>query len=416
LRDLQERRGQLADKVRAISPRLASLQYAPALDLAGVRQVLDPGTLLLVYNIGPEASRLFVVRPPGAAEPSPLDVHTLPIGDLALREQVSALARLIERQGNDPRAADSGPYLAIARRLYDLLMAPAERSIEAADRVLVVADGALHSLPFAALVKNRPAADGRSWQYVVEWKPLHTVLSATVYAELKKARSTVVDEGSIVAFGDPRYDGIGDRDPASDVPEMLRRGATLTPLPATRVEVEAVARIFGERATTYLGADATEERAKSTRQARVLHFATHGLLDPRTPLDSALVLSLPTKRREGEDNGLLQAWEIFEQVRLDADLVTLSACRTALGTELAGEGLIGLTRAFHYAGARSVLSSLWRVDDQSTSSLMVSFYRHLKTGVPKDEALRRAQREAVGRADTAAPFHWAAFTLSGDWR
>ena len=96
--------------------------------------------------------------------------------------------------------------------------------------------------------------------------------------------------------------------------------------------------------------------------------------------------------------------------------MTLSACETALGAELAGEGLIGLTRAFHYAGARSVLASLWRVADGSTATLMNGVYGHLRAGVSKDEALRRAQREAIARPATAAPFHWAAFTLSGDWR
>ena len=197
---------------------------------------------------------------------------------------------------------------------------------------------------------------------------------------------------------------------------MLDRAQSLAPLPATRVEVASLSRLFEGSATTYLGADATESRAKAIKSARYLHFATHGLLDPRAPLNSALALSLPAQRRDGEENGLLQAWEIFEQVRLDTDLVTLSACETALGAELAGEGLIGLTRAFHYAGARSVLASLWRVADDSTADLMVRFYGHLKAGLSKDEALRRAQRDTIAQPRTSAPFHWAAFILSGDWR
>ena len=144
---------------------------------------------------------------------------------------------------------------------------------------------------------------------------------------------------------------------------MVRRGFNFTPLPATRREVEALSRGFGKQATVYLGAEATEGRAKSIAKTRYLHFATHGLLDARSPLDSALALTVPAERRAGEENGLLQAWEIFEQLRIDADLVTLSACETALGDDVAGEGLIGLTRAFHYAGARTVLASLWAVAD-----------------------------------------------------
>jgi CHAT domain-containing protein len=103
---------------------------------------------------------------------------------------------------------------------------------------------------------------------------------------------------------------------------------------------------------------------------RYIHFAVHGLLDDQFPLNSALVLTVPEKTIEGQDNGLLQAWEIFEQVRIDADLVTLSACNTGIGQELNGEGLIGLTRAFQYAGAHSILASLWAVDDMRTMQLM----------------------------------------------
>ena len=106
-------------------------------------------------------------------------------------------------------------------------------------------------------------------------------------------------------------------------------------------------------------------------------------------------------------------------MRLDADLVTLSACETGTGRALGGEGLVGLSRAFQFAGARSLLVSLWRVDDAATAALMRRFYTHLAGGAPKDEALRRAQRELMGGAEgaeAARPAHWAAFQLVGDWR
>ncbi len=127
---------------------------------------------------------------------------------------------------------------------------------------------------------------------------------------------------------------------------------------------------------------------------------------------------------EGRENGLLQAWEIFERVRLDADLVVLSACQTAFGPERHGEGLISLSRAFQVAGARSVLASRWNVDDRSTSELMIRFYRNLRDGLTKDEALRQAQLEFIrgpivvdGEArDFSSPYYWAAFQLIGDWQ
>ena len=132
-----------------------------------------------------------------------------------------------------------------------------------------------------------------------------------------------------------------------------------------------------------------------------------------------MALTIPESWREGEENGLLQAWEIFEEIRINADLVTLSACDTALGKEFAGEGILGLSRAFQYAGARSVLASLWGVGDQHTAELMKRFYRYLKAGRSKDEALRGAQLDLLRSAadPTAAhPFYWAAFQVIGDWR
>jgi CHAT domain-containing protein len=178
-----------------------------------------------------------------------------------------------------------------------------------------------------------------------------------------------------------------------------------------------------------LGDQATEEHAKAIgKGVRYLHFASHGLLDERFPLNSALALTIPERPAAGQANGLLQAWEIFEQMRIDADLVTLSACETALGKEMGGEGLVGLTRAFQYAGARSVLASIWSVGDDSTAELMTRFYGHLKAGKAKDEALRAAQIELIRQRrllkDTAHgtalavshPFHWAAFQLVGDWK
>ena len=204
--------------------------------------------------------------------------------------------------------------------------------------------------------------------------------------------------------------------------------------------MQAITALFGGASRAFIGVDATEERARAVSTERWIHFAAHVLVDERVPLDSAIALSTPEAVEFGRDNGFLQAWEIFESMRIDADLVTLSGCETALGQEMAGEGIVGLTRAFQYAGARSVVASLWTVADRSTAELMKRFYGHLKGGMPKDEALRAAQVElirAVGgpnanSAETrgvkglarseamppsfASPFHWGAFQLVGDWR
>ena len=386
LRDLRLRQEEIFDRIRRESPRSAALQDPEPLDLAGVRAALDPGTVLLEYAVGEERSWLFAVDSSG------LSVFPVALGAERLRKEVEGFRLLLKDAASDRAEIDDR-----GRRLYDLLVRPAERRVAAAQRILVSPDGPLHTLAFAALMKGD--------RYLVEWKPIHHVLSATVYAELAGSRRPRHDPGQmrLAAFGDPVY-----RAPEAAGPDAVRSGRLLVPLPFSGREVKAIAEIF-PGSEVYLGAEATEEKAKSLgTEARLVHFACHGLLDERFPLNSALALTA-----EGQENGLLQAWEIFESMRLDADLVTLSACDTALGREMGGEGLVGLTRAFQYAGARSVLASLWSIADVSTARFMKSFYGHLRGGKSKDEALRAAQ---LGQVREAHPFHWAAFQLTGDWR
>jgi len=403
---LRGERSDLAARISRASPRYAALRYPRPLDLPGVRRALDPGTVLLSYCVTEEETFLFVVTPEGAGA-EPLRVVRIPAGRKELGDEVSVFRSLLLRGRDAPVVEEA--LLAQGRKLYQLLVAPAAPAIEAAERVLISPDGPIHTLPFSALV--RPTAT-----YVAAWRPVHTVLSATLYEELRRGRRERRDAGPFVVFADPLYrpapPGAGD---SGKLPlARYRRG--LTPLPAARDEARALARLYGRDALVYTGALATEERAKRLpAAARALHFATHALLDVHSPLDSALALAVPG--REGGENGLLQAWEIFEQVRIDADLVTLSACETGLGKEAAGEGLIGLTRAFQYAGARSVLASLWAVSDRSTAELMERFYAGLRAGKPKDAALAEAQLGLLRSSGALAhPYHWAAFELTGDWR
>lgn len=432
LREVRETREQLAQRVRQLSPRLAALQYPEPLDLDATRASLDPGTLLLAYWVGPRRTTLFAVEPSSSGrQETGLTVFSLPVGEQRLRTLVRNFRQQIRTgspQPGAPRAvgrltggATSTESLAgEASALYELLLKPAARIIGRHARVVIVPDGPLHSLPFAAL---RISGNGERPRYFVEWKPLHVAVSATVYAEVRRDRRA--PEGSaatrtLVAFGDPSFSGVADSPGQSSRPAVrgLSSAFQLSPLPGTRREVEGIAKLFSGAATVYVGADATEARAKAVgTNASHVHFATHGLLDEKVPLNSALVLTLSDKQPAGEDNGLLQVWEVFEHVRLDADLVTLSACETGLGQELGGEGLVGLTRAFQYAGARSVLATLWSVADRSTSELMSRFYGYLAKGYSKDDALRAAQVDLIRAGGAAShPFHWAAFQLFGAWR
>lgn len=409
LRDLRLEQAKNEERIRTSNPHLGSLESPAPLDPSAARSVLDPGTALLTYSVGESRSYLFVLTANGVPGPG-LTLYSLAIGKEGLRREVETFRNLLGRPHTDLSALKER-----GRHLYDLLVRPAEPVLAKADRWLILPDGPLHSLPFAALA----AGD----HYLAESKPIHIAASAAVYQEIKAARSTPHLEATmeLLAVGDPRYPAQReDQTEAATDPQVqtaIRRGLRLKPLPATRGEVEAIAQQF-PGARTLLGRDATEEALKSLApQARRLHLACHGLLDERFPLNSALAFSIPEQPREGRDNGLLQAWEIFESLRLDADLVTLSACDSGLGEEMGGEGMVGLVRAFQFAGARSVVASLWSISDVSTSRFMKRFYRYLRDGKTKDEALRAAQIDQIrGKSGSSHPFHWAAFELFGDWR
>jgi CHAT domain-containing protein len=395
LREIERRKRELLTEEDSAKPR-----YPTPLDLSGVAESLDAGTLLLSYATTAEQTLLFAVVG-GAKERSAMAVFTIPVGIGALRKKVEAFRQAVvedrfhrgevERRGSD---------------LYDVLLRPAEALVAKSRRLLIVPDGPLHVLPFAALVRN-----GR---FLAEQEPIHFATSATAYAEIRKRRRARPEPATleVLALGDPALTGPRLASATPDNGFFARRN--LAPLPASRREIEELARLF-PRARIFLGREATEERAKQEAgRAAILHFAVHARLDERMPANSALVMSPPESNASG--NGLLQAWEITEKLHLDADLVTLSACDTALGPDMGGEGLIGLTRAFQAAGARSVLATLWEISDAPSALLMQRFYTALRAGKSKDEALRQAQAAQLRRRAGSEPFYWAAYQLYGDWR
>jgi CHAT domain-containing protein/Tfp pilus assembly protein PilF len=437
LRSIRRDQEEITLKIKKASPRYGRLRYPQPLDLGEARTMLDRRSLLLSYMVGSNEVVAFAVEPTDS-EGKGLAIFRLSATEGDLRTAIDAYRNLLDWRGS-PGTNKTQELLTRSHSLYDILIKPAESLIAKYDRILILPDGPLHTLPFGALVRG--VKDGNP-QYLVEWKPIHTAVSATVYAELKKERrqpgaSSRVD---VAAFGDPKYPTLPEKKVAvkrgdGDAPEadplvddyadvedpqlrsVARGGFKFAPLPASREEVQRIAALYAPKSVAYLGADATEEQAKALgKDIPIIHFATHAIINERFPLDSALVFSIPEHPKEGQDNGLLQAWEIFERMRIDADLVTLSACDSGLGKEMGGEGLIGLTRAFQYAGARSVLASLWKVEDKATGELMKRFYTYLKSGLTKDEALRHAQIDMIHSADFSQPKDWAAFQLNGDWK
>jgi CHAT domain-containing protein len=418
LRELERRQQALTAQIRDASPRYASVQYPQPLTLEASQALLGPGTLLLSYLVTDDQTFLFAMTEASA------EVHVLPVGREALKTRVRDFRLSLDRNG---RAYAATQEAELARALYADLVHPARAAVRRAQRLLLCLDGPLHTLPFAALVSNT----GLRPRYLGAEKPLGHILSMTTHAQAVAAHPpTATTHGPglspkpprLLAFGDPLYgppSRTGDSPAGVDELSLLQtRGLSIAPLPHSRIEVEGLARLFGAAATVRLGAEATKTAVlQEGGSAELLHLACHGWFDPELPLSSGLVLSRPEALTPGEapaDNGLLQAWEIFQHLRLSADLVVLSACQSGLGQEVRGEGLVGLTRAFQYAGARSLVVTLWEVNDASTSVFMQAFYACLKSGMSKDEALRRGILALRSDHRWDAPCFWGAFVLIGD--
>ena len=428
LRNRRRDHDAVIEDIRKASPGLANLHAPKPLDLAGIQKELDVGTVLLSYSVHEEQIVLFVV-----VKSQALEVHNIDKGEAWLREKVGDLTSFIKNK-DLKSAADF--FDESSRELYQLLIEPAAKAVAKADRLLIIPDGPLSVLPFGALISGEK--NGRN-RYLIQDKPILTAVSATIFFEQKALPTNGTDR--LTAFGDPVYpreesEGgfskwLGEMKAKVDFRSrgiIETRGRSLAPLPGTREEVNTIARLYGNKAETLLGEEATEERAKQlSDDPGIVHFACHGLIDKRSPLDSSLALTTNTNFQEGEDNGFLQAWEIFESVRLNTDLLVLSACDTGLGKEEGTEGLVGLTRAFQFAGARTIAASYWKIADDTTALFMKRFYTHLKSGMRKDEAMRKAQIEFIEGTvslkksgwfskkgpDISRPYYWAAFQLHG---
>ncbi|MDA8018413.1 MAG: CHAT domain-containing protein [Thermoanaerobaculia bacterium] len=404
LEALRESQRVLMSEMSQAAPELSTLTEPHDSGIVAARAALPKGIVVLSYLVGVEESFLFIVT---AAD---VRAVRIPFEAEALRRDVDGLLQAIERRETLHRPR----YRRAAERLSARLLAPAAEPLASADAVIVVPHGFLHRLPFAALID--PADPERYWVQAV---PLTIAPSLVALAELTaRPRSKVPTRVAAFSVSDPRG-----RSSGADLDAVrgnVRARLDLTPLAHARREVETLGRIFGDGVSTYFDREATEEKVKDLGSSTSLvHFATHAWVDDRFPLESGLVLSIPESIEPGQDNGVLQAWEVIEQIRLDADLVTLSGCRTGLGRAFSGEGILGLTRAFHFAGARAVLASLWQVSDASTSTLMGRFYHHLREGLSLGAALRAAQLDLVtsessGDLEKGRPYHWAGFQLFGD--
>lgn len=395
--------------IRKSSPRYAALARQSSVSADRLRRdLLDNDTVLLEFTLAEPHSFLWI------ATRDALAFRELPPRETLENAAREAMQPLVARDENTATSA--------ARHLSQLLFGNSW-TIPSGKRLAIVPAGALQTVPIGML-----PIPGSS-EPILARHEIVTLPSLSALAALRQqAANRAPATKTVAVFADPLFDTAAPSEPAdSRILEHLTdassdSGAThlrIPRLPYTLREADEILRAAGPASSNLraVGAKATREAAldPSLADYRFIHFATHGYLDTERPSLSALVLSQLDAQNHPVD-GFLRVDDIYN-LRLNADLVVLSACETGLGKEVRGEGLMGLTRAFLYAGAPRVIVSLWNVNDRATASLMGALYRNmLRQGMRPAQALRRAQLELRRNKQWSSPYYWAAFELQGDWK
>ncbi len=391
---LLDERARLGARIRSAHPRFARVAEPEPLTLDGVRRrVVDDGSVLLEYSLGKERSWLI------AAGRDWIECHPLPgrgeIEDATRR----VVAQLAMRDAAAPGAE--------ARALAKTLIGPVTKRL-GGQRLVIVAEGALPYLPFAALPL---AGEPLVARHEIVCLPSATALAAHREQIAGRPRAP----GALAVLADPVFsagDGRAKADAAGAAPSRWTR------LRFSREEANAIRGLAPPAGTlAALDFEASRTLVDSGKLAgyRMVHFATHAEVDSRRPDLSEVVLSQVDERGRAQ-NGSLRLFEVY-RLRLTADLVVLSGCQTALGKVVRGEGVVGLARGFMYAGARSVVASLWNVEDRATAELMRAFYEAmLKRRLGPAAALREAQLGLLRGERWRSPYYWAGFVMQGDWR
>lgn len=400
---------ELENQIRARSPRYASLMQPEPISVAGIRdRILDNNTAIVEYALGEARSYVWALTREG-----------LTSAELPARAAVERAAR---KAYNELSVNGSPESSEPVRALSRMILAPVSGNLNK-KRLVVVAEGALQYIPFGAL----PEASGEP---LIAGHEIVGLPSASTLSLLRRdAPGRQSAAKPLIVFGDPVFDAADSRVSRSAQtqlrrePDLLERSASesgmghFERLRSTRLEAESIVALAGKAgARKAVDFEASSQLATSGElaQYRIIHIATHALLNNQHPEFSGLVFSLVDPAGRPID-GFLRAYEIYN-LRLQADLVVLSACQTALGEDVRGEGLMGLTRGFMYAGAPRVVASLWRVPDRGTAELMKQFYEGmLVKGLRPAAALRAAQLAMRRDPRWRAPYNWAGFTLQGEW-
>ncbi len=414
-------------QIRDISPKYAALTQPQPLSLKEIQQqVLDDNTVLLEYSLGEERSYLWAVSKTSMSSyelPKRAEIEKIV-------KQFNYLLKIRYYRLTANKDIDESSGLGAFRssdvleKLSQMLLKPIAEKIKN-KRLVIVSDGALQYLPFSALPE--PGTVGKNIKPLLENHEITYLPSASTLAVIRREhRERKIPPKTLAVIADAVFSNDDDRltkinhqpIPKQSIP-FINPNFSFERLSFTRKEAEAILALVTDKSQTLQALDFAANRAFVTSSQlsdyRIIHFATHGILDTENPALSGVVLSLFNEKGRVE-NGFLRLQDIFN-LKLPAELIVLSACETGLSKEIKGEGLVGLARGFMYAGSPRVLVSMWSVDDEATSELMKRFYtKILKQRLTPAAALRAARLELWKDEKYSAPYYWAGFTLQGEWR
>jgi CHAT domain-containing protein/tetratricopeptide (TPR) repeat protein len=395
----------------------------PAVNVKKIQQSLDPDTAIMEYFIGDNLLHIFVLWDKG-----------LEVEDIILDENLN---QLVADYNRAIKKIEEGPFLQLSWKLYRLLHQPVRHLVRQKEKLIIIPDGPLYTIPFESLISGASESSSLSqrdflvnhfalsyhysanlWLYsagqAAAGKETAFIGFAPVFGkEIRNGYILVNDPGPVLTDQDQRH-GISNsklRDLPGDP------GSSVSQLPATEEELRAIIRLFEsqrKKAVGYFHRQASEDNFKTAniQDYDLIHIATHSLKDEGQHQLSGLIFSSPGVNRQPGEDGILYSGEIYN-LHLDAQLIVLSSCESGVGKLIKGEGVMAMNRGFFYSGIRNIVFSLWKVEDRSTSRLMIEFYRNILQGYPFSQALREAKLEMIKDPFTAFPKYWSGFILVG---
>ncbi len=399
IRNAEDQLEKLKMEIRMTSPAYANLKYPQIVTLQEVQeQLLDSKTAFLAYSIGKDSSYGFSISK-----------HELKIFPISPRREIQKRITEYIKTVSDKDNHD----FHLGYELFAELVRPGlDNKVQ---KLIIFPDDILYLLPFETLLTQNNDHQWLIKQYTIAYAPSISSLREIIKRSENSKKNRSKD---LLAFGDAVYGSTSSEAADKNETDLFQnyypsQEFKFFQLKYSGIEVQKIASLFKKtKEEVYQKEQASEAELKNLKldNYKIIHFAVHGLIDDQKPTRSSIVLSL---NQDSQEDGFVQMREIYN-LRMNADLVALSACQTGLGQFIRGEGVEGLSRALFYAGASSVLMSLWAVNDQASYQLMERFYVHLKTSGSIMDALQKAKLEMINSRVFSHPYYWAGFIIAGD--